>query len=320
MILSRKLQKWASNGYITPDQALQISTFEQKNNAALASRLLYWLAGLFIGLGTIMVVSANWSHISDTVKLIGDFFIWFALIFSTSKLYNKKSKLTELFFLLCFLFTGASIGLIAQIFHLNGGWHSFAGLWALLSLPFILFSKSKILNSVWLTLLLISTPEVILDWLTDFLRQNILGFVICYSAILGAISWISHKIDQSVHQKIILFKVLSDFLLFLIYAGVLIIGIFESLENSVSGFLCLLYAFAFLGGRLIWLYRVQNINSFTRNIYITEAFIVVVFLSRWDKLLTSGLGFIAGGCALLIGLYVLKRTSKYIKKLRISNE
>ena len=141
MKISNKLQKLVDQGLISEEQAEKIMASEQAKHSNLAWKLMYWIAGLFIGLGFILIVGSNWDDIPASLKLLGDFAIWAGILYGTYwSIVNKKDRVKELFLTLSFLFVGATIGLIGQIFNLSGGWQSFATAWAVLSFVFVIFS------------------------------------------------------------------------------------------------------------------------------------------------------------------------------------
>ena len=142
MKIANRLQNWVEQGLISQSQAEQILLSEKSNHSNIMWRWMYGIAGLFIGLGFILIIGANWDDIPAGVKLFGDFALWAGIIYAAVKsVADKKSKASEILLVLSFLFAGATIGLIGQIFNLNGGWHSFAMAWSLLGLPYVLFSR-----------------------------------------------------------------------------------------------------------------------------------------------------------------------------------
>ena len=61
-------------------------------------------------------------------------------------------------------------------------------------------------------------------------------------------------------------------------------------------------------------------KSFIRNTHLLELYILFLFVTRYGNLFMSGVGFIVGGLLLLGVLYLLKKTSKYIKTLEVFHE
>ena len=96
MKISNKLQKWVDQGLISKKQAEKIMLSEQSNNSNMAWKLMYWIAGLLIGVGFILIIGANWDDIPAPIKLLGDFGIWAGILYGTYwSVLNKKDTLKE---------------------------------------------------------------------------------------------------------------------------------------------------------------------------------------------------------------------------------
>ncbi|MBE6449110.1 MAG: DUF2157 domain-containing protein [Alphaproteobacteria bacterium] len=109
MKISNKLQKWVDEGLISQKQADKILLSEQSTHSNIVWKWMYGIAGLFIGLGFILIISANWDNIPAPLKLLGDFAIWAAILYGTYwSIINKKTRIKELFLVLSFLFVGAT--------------------------------------------------------------------------------------------------------------------------------------------------------------------------------------------------------------------
>ena len=94
MKISAKLQKWIVQGLITPEQAEKIMLYEQNKHTNTAWKLMYWLAGLFIGLGMVLIIGANWDGIPPALKLCGNFVIGAGILYGAYwSINNKKDKI-----------------------------------------------------------------------------------------------------------------------------------------------------------------------------------------------------------------------------------
>ncbi len=326
MKISHKLQKLVDQGLITQKQAEKIMVSEQAKHSNLAWKLMYWIAGLFIGLGFVLLIGSNWRSIPAPIKLLGDFTIWAGILYGTYwSVVNKKENFKELFLTLSFLFVGATIGLIAQIFHLSGGWHSFATTWSLLSVVFVLFSRLMTLNIVWL-LLFLGTIDFSfwLDIIEPFIRRGALMAVIAGTILLGLLSYAGIQLYKALEKAIVLpkaFAWLSSFYMYLIaIIGGAVLGFESSGFLGHSPFWANVFVFVFLGIRLLLAVQKKNIKSFVDNTHLVELYILFLFFTRFGNLFKSGVGFIFAGCILLVSLYVLKKTSKYIKSMEIFHD
>ena len=151
--LATEAATWVDQQLITVDQARAICRlygidYDSIRSRSTAYRVLVALGLLFIGLSLITVIGANWDTIPRGVRMAG----LLALTAGTHGLAMRKhltggtSPAVGLFFL-GNLFYGASIILIAQIYHLGEHMPDGVFLWAFGSLPF-----AVLLCSTWLTL------------------------------------------------------------------------------------------------------------------------------------------------------------------------
>ncbi|HEY9033823.1 MAG TPA: DUF2157 domain-containing protein [Pseudomonadales bacterium] len=151
--LAREMADWVARDLISDSQAEAIGRlygidYRQSDSAASGYRLLTALGYLFIGLALITLIGANWQDIPRALRLAG----LVTLTLSTHGLairswrHGNTAGASGLF-LLGNLFYGASIILIAQIYHLGEHMPDGVFWWALGSLPF-----GVLLLSHWLTL------------------------------------------------------------------------------------------------------------------------------------------------------------------------
>ncbi|EDY87304.1 conserved hypothetical protein [gamma proteobacterium HTCC5015] len=150
--LAREASDWVDDELISRQQAEAICQrydvdFHQAQNHSLGYRVLIALGLLFMGTALIILIGANWEDIPRALRMWG----MIALTVSTQSFavfrYRSNESAGVGLFLLGNVFFGASIILIAQVYHL--GEHMPDGIfwWALGSLPFALITRS-----VWLML------------------------------------------------------------------------------------------------------------------------------------------------------------------------
>ncbi len=151
--LAREVSSWVDRDLISAEQARSICRLYDVDYDSIGShstgyRLLVSLGYLFIGLAVITLLGANWDQIPRGLRMGGLLAVTLGThgLALRSYLAGKESGATGLF-MLGNLFYGASIILIAQIYHL--GEHMPDGVlwWALGSLPF-----GVLLRNCWLTL------------------------------------------------------------------------------------------------------------------------------------------------------------------------
>ena len=178
--LATEMSTWVDRELISVDQARAICRlygvdYDEIRSRSTAYRVLVVLGFVFIGLALITVIGANWDAIPRAVRMGG----LLALTAGTHAfalrhhLADRTSLATGLF-VLGNLFYGASIILIAQIYHLGEHMPDGVFWWALGSLPF-----AVLLCSPWLTLLsgLLSLLWLYLEYRTGLLNATFLSFV-----------------------------------------------------------------------------------------------------------------------------------------------
>ncbi len=318
MRVSVKLKEWEKQGFISKKQAEKIMQFEQSNNSNIVWKWMYGVAGFFIGLGCILLISANWDAIPSFIKIFMNFAILGSIFYAAYwSIINEKNKLKELFLTLSFLGVGATIGLIGQIFNLNGGWSSFVMVWSILGFPFVILSRLFILNLGWICLFIMSFSQYY-DWLLEYIlfrmHEDLGGpfYVILFFALL---SYICKKIDIFTNKYTIFFRVFYILFLFKMYLSVIALNFFGFRPSEVHSF-----TFVFFGIRLFLAVRAQNMLSFKRNAIATEFYVFYVFITIFRNLFMSGLGFILGGMLILAFIYLLRVTSKCIKEMKVFHE
>ena len=161
--LATEISTWVERELVTADQARAIGAlygidYDADRSRSTGYRVLVVLGFLFIGLALITLIGANWEEIPRAARMAG----LVALTAGThalalrSHLPGRTAMGTGLFFL-GNLFYGASIILVAQIYHLGEHMPDGVFWWALGTLPF-----GVLLRNPWLTL---QTGLLALIWL-----------------------------------------------------------------------------------------------------------------------------------------------------------
>ena len=151
--LAKEMAAWVDKDLITTDQAHSICReydmeYGSTDNYSLGYRLLVSLGYLFIGVAVIILIGANWDEIPRELRMGSLIAITLATQGWALRLYytGKESSAIGLF-MLGNLFYGASIILVAQIYHLGEHMPNEVFWWALGSLPF-----GVLMRNSWLTL------------------------------------------------------------------------------------------------------------------------------------------------------------------------
>ncbi|MDC0358425.1 DUF2157 domain-containing protein [Oligoflexia bacterium] len=161
--LAVEAKAWTERGLITEIQGEEILALYGAKPVGAEHRsfgyfMFLALSALLVGLGVIVLISHNWEEIPRVVRLIG-------LIGSTlgcnalGVIYFNKNRehLGRAWFILGSLMYGASIFLIAQIYHLQADYTDGILLWSIGLLPIAFLSKSisialltAVLSGLWM--------------------------------------------------------------------------------------------------------------------------------------------------------------------------
>lgn len=321
-ISKSELEKLNKEGLITSQQVEQIIGYYQtKNDNTKIWKRLFAISGLLISLGIILIIGANWALIPNFIKIAADFILFLILIYADYYLItNNKKNLSEVFLVISFFMVAGSIGLIAQVYNLDGGWLSFARFWMFLTIPFVFLSKTYLINILWLLLLFNSFPESFYTYMHDiysFFVDKLLPFpkkynvsifsILLYFVLQFLYSFgitLYHKFDR----KIIITKAFSIIVQLSIYYVVLIMAIDKNFINMI-------FVFSLLAYKMYNSFKYRKDKNFRNYAILTEIYIIYLFISAYGDLFFTGIGFIAGGLLLLVSIYILRKTLSYIKKL-----
>lgn len=151
--IAKESAEWVEEDLISQSQAVQICDrygvdYHQAQRHSFGYNILVGLGYLFIGLAVITLLGANWEDIPRAMRMCG----LIALTLTTQGVAIRKYFLGDsagaaATFALGNLFYGASIILIAQIYHLGEHMPDGVFWWALGCLPI-----SILINSPWVTL------------------------------------------------------------------------------------------------------------------------------------------------------------------------
>ena len=166
-----EIKVWKDQGLVGVEQAEEIlSLYEMPNESAARQQswaifALRAIAVLFVGLAVFLVIGYNWEELPKEIKLM----ILFGTLLSVQVAafylrYRRNARLaSELTFFFGCLLYGASIWLIAQIFHLNAHYPDGFWIWALGVLPFALALDTLLLHALLIAILAIWVGTEILD-------------------------------------------------------------------------------------------------------------------------------------------------------------
>ncbi len=221
--LEKNLQKWVKEKLITSKQAEEIILLER--NQKPAGRR--FVAGfLTIGvitflLGVISFIASNWNDLSDTVKLVADFFILMVLGSFSFYFWEKKNPLYFESILLAFLlFCLASIGLISQVYNTGGELPDALLFWSLITFGVVLFSKKPVAFFLWLMGFFFGFAHFLLNT-NFFAHQEIITIFVFLPLISAFLTMSSDLFFKNIQQTKVLWGwTLLVFVLSFIYKEV----------------------------------------------------------------------------------------------------
>ena len=192
--LAREASDWVADGIISSAQAeiicnrygIDLANWQPQS---FAYRILITLGYLFIGLAVIVLLGANWDELPRAVRMLGLIAITIGVnLFGWRQYRRGDSKAATACFFLGGLFYGASIMLIAQIYHIGEHYPDGILWWALGVLP-----TALLLNSVWLTLF--SACLAVL-WL--FVESSLGFYPTLFPIFIIAMAWMIYQGKQSI--------------------------------------------------------------------------------------------------------------------------
>ncbi len=310
--LNNKLNLWEQHQLIAPEQKQLILDFE---NSHKKPHLLYavLILGVFVtALGIISLIAANWDAISDVIKLTVDFLLLIALaayIYFAAK--HKKTFHKEAGLFALFLMTGASIGLISQIFQTNGTFENAAIMWGLFTASLLFVSDKKLLPLFWVPLMVYGLCfrheffEAIED-IIAFIRSHISEepavcgaiFILFFSGLTYAFNYLNHSLGG----KYPIFAVLRGYSEFGIYSFA-VIGLFFGRSISIPSICVSIVTFA----AATWVYYRQNASRMLNfNIAMIGVCFFIAYVRIFKDLLTTGIGLIISGIIIIALVWGLK--------------
>jgi len=320
MSLKNKLNLWVENKLISKEEQDKIMAFEKEHNNGFLAKTALVVAGLFIGLGICLIVAANWDVLPSFVKIIADFIVFGCMAGGAYYAsYKQKPHLKDMFLFLCFLMTGATIGLVAQIFQMSGSWQSFALTWAGLSLPYVLLSASFSVGTFWSFIFVSGLISEVLEKFLEYIFEHKEGLM-WLVLMCGALSYAFDMIYRELKKKILLFSVFAKWMLLFAYWALISFAFTYALPNKYNtkfSVIAVAFVVLFFLSRLAWAFKRQNMSSFKNNTLMFEGYVFCFFASLFDDLLKSGFGFILSGLFILLMFYVFKKTAKKIQKWEI---
>lgn len=291
MNLKDKTTRWIEKKIITAKQGEAILSYESQNNGWGWGPFL--LGTFFVLLGIISLVASNWMEIPDSVKLVGAFVIFAGLLGGIYYGFKKQYVfLLEGCLFAAFLFCGAMIGLVAQIFHLGGNIQGAALIWAIATLPLAVISTRRLTAFCWIPLFLGGViPENWWRSLFELYQGQPLGNTIILGAWLAAVV----SVLRLVHLPFL--KAVQKWGYLLLYAN-FIIGDFY-MSKSVSVLAGAVVTILFLTAATFANMRNGNQRAFKGNLLLIALRVLILYFQVFISLAFTGIGLILSGIVLL---------------------
>ena len=191
--LAKEIADWKRAGIINDEQATTICArygvdFHDLGRTSYGHRILVGLGYLFIGLALITLIGNNWEEIPRPLRMGGLIGLTLAANLMGLYRYRQDEDTSAVgWFLLGGLFYGASIMLIAQIYHIGEHYPDGIFWWALGVLPVALLLRS-------VALMLLSTT---LAFIWFFVETGLDFYPTLFPLFLAAVGWFLTRGRQS---------------------------------------------------------------------------------------------------------------------------
>ena len=354
--LLKKICDWEKNHLISQTQKQQIIDYEALQSSSTNLFMLITYLGIFcISLGVIAIISANWKNISDVVKLSLNFALLGASLFYLARaVIVANEKRQEYLILWNGLLLFASIGLIAQIYQIQGNFHSAIVFWCVLTLPFLGLRRIKIFPWLWVPCAIYGFLEIIWhEYLSE--PHQLLSIVVCclfgglifknilpnlavscqkWAQILLWGSVVILDIEHSMENTEMILPQLGKplFILGGTMIGLCGLSFYKKEMLGISGltllmFFCsllpisgLVIFLCFAGGAIYIAYQKKQVRNINLWIILVGVRIFIHFCSLYLNLMESGLSLLGGGVILIILMKVLQIMTRFniqhFKKIR----
>ena len=191
--LAKEATEWVEKEIITSKQAEQICArygidYNNQSKRSLGYFVLVSLGYLFIGLSIITLLSANWDQIPRSTRMIGLILATLGInLLALRKFRNGEKTASIGFFFLGGLLYGASIMLIAQIYHIGEHYPDGIFWWAMGVLPIAVLMESS----------LIMLLAVGLGFIWFFVESSLHYYPTLFPVFLAATAWHIFRVKQS---------------------------------------------------------------------------------------------------------------------------
>ncbi len=186
MVNKNQIEQWIREGTITKEQAdkmlRDISMYRKKQSSNKLITALSTIGAVLIGIGVILFIASNWQQMPNIAKVLvllgstaGSYYKGYILKYQRQTLVKVGAALI---FLGALLF-GATIFLIAQMYHINANTHTLLLIWLIGILPHVYALKTKpiaglasLLFFIWIGLFVFRNMK--------FVSSDLIGLPVLY--------------------------------------------------------------------------------------------------------------------------------------------
>ena len=168
------IEKWLGEGTINKEQAqVMLADIKDAKKSISSGKLITAISvfgSVLLGLGAIMLVASNWQTMPDILKVMILVGSTFSAYYAGYVLKYEKGTLPKVgaaLLLLGGLLIGASLFLIAQIYHINANSHVLILTWIVANLPLVYAFHSMEIAGLAAVLFFV--------WIPCFIYQNIMA-------------------------------------------------------------------------------------------------------------------------------------------------
>ncbi len=284
------------------------------------------MLGIFVfALGIISLIAANWDNIGNGVKLAADFIVLAGItagIAAAEKHRNIFWRELGIFFL--FMMTGASIGLIAQIFQTNGSIENAALIWALFTAPLLAVSNKRLLPLLWVPLLLFGLLyreafweflEYILFLTGKYISSAPAVLYLPLILICGLLAVFFSCLNRLCRQNCPVFSVLRGYCEFAAYYLAFFL-LCNGERYSFSIIFELIVSVAVFATAATVYYRENARKMLNFNICMIGVCFVLTYIKIFGNLLNTGAGLLVSGLVILASAAAIKTIMNKTAKTR----
>ena len=343
--LLKKINNWEKEKIITTLQKKEIIQYEDQNfSMNYLIKAITYLSLICIGLGIISIISANWQEIPDSLKLIIDFSVLFVSLYALNKsIIDRENKKSEYLVILNSFLILATIGLVGQIYQLQGELVDSLLFWSILTLPFLLFTQIKSFPLIWTPICVMSTMFSCnylwgIAGLDNYIARGIVVITLnwcLYLLVRSRAVNLSNSIKKIIYLGLFVYASMGEHMvievssvMFFLVLGVILVACLHSYckkeEYEIPIFLAILWIygwyhivpeilvyFIFIICGICSAYKQRSIKWINILIILAAIRIFIEFCEFYLNLMTSGIGLVGLGVGLIIFIKLIKAAIRY---------